>query len=164
VEDNWRLVVVLAAAAVVGVWLLVARALRKRRLAALEPFAKELGVFFHGGTFRGHVEGHAVRGDGEGEIPRLEPSRRGSILGLFTAGRRSVRVRVELSAPDAPSPDATKAAAAARKDLKDRGTDAALFEVALLGTELVFVLRGDAATPETAARLVRKALEAATAG
>ena len=163
-EDNWRLVVVLAAAAVVGVWLFVARALRKRRLAGLEPFAKELGVFFHGGTFRGHVEGHAVRGDAEGEIPRLEASKRGSLVGLFTGGRRAVRVRVELTAPDVPTPDVTKAAAAARKELRGRGTDAALFEVALLGTELIFVLREDAATPEVARLLVRKAIEAATGG
>ncbi len=162
-DDNWRLVVVLAAAAVVGAWLLVARALRKARLAGLEPFATELGVFFHDGTFRGHVEGHAVRGDGEAQIPRTEASKRGTLLGPFTPGRRSVRVRVELIAPDVPSPDTTKAAAAARKELKLRGTDAALFDVALLGTELVFVLRDDAATPELAARLVRKAISEAQA-
>ena len=162
-EDNWKLVVVLAAAAVIGVWLLVARALRKRRLAGLEPFAKELGVFFHGGTFRGHVEGHAVRGDGEDEIPRSEALKRGSLLGLLTGGRRSVRVRVELTAPGVSSPDATKAAVAARKELRGRGTDAALFDVALLGTELIFVLRDDAATPELAARLVRKAISEARA-
>lgn len=179
-EDEWKLIAVLAGAAAVGAWLMVARSLRKRRLAGLEPIARELGLFFHGGTFRGRFEGHAVRGDGESDIPRLEAPTRASLFDLFTSGPKAVRVRLELmgspvasgsgqsegraASASGTSPDATRAVAAARKDLRDRGTDARLFEVALQGTELVFVLRGEAATPEAVRRVVEKALRAARRG
>ncbi len=95
---------------------------------------------------------------------RLEASKRASLSGLFAPGRKAVRVRLELTSPGMPSPDVTKAAVAARKDLRDRGTDAGLFEVALQGTELILVLRGEAATPEAARRVVEKAIKAAGAG
>ena len=163
-EDLWKLIAVLAGAAAVGAWLLVARSLRKRRLAGLEPIARELGLFFHGGTFRGRFEGHAVRGDGASDIPRLEAPKRASLFDLFTSGPKAVRVRLELMGSPGASPDATRAAAEARKDLRDRGTDARLFEVALQGTELVFVLREEAATPEAVRRVVEKALRAARRG
>ena len=119
-EDIWRLAVALGAALVTGVWLLLAWALRRRkRLAVLGPVAAELGLAFHGDSFRGRYRGHAVRGDAVGEIPGRAVGKRSVILALLTFGERVVRLRVELTIPDASPPRGPKALAAVRRELKE---------------------------------------------
>ncbi len=170
-EDLWRPAVALAVMLVAGAWLFMAWASRKRKaLAALEPVAAELGLKFHGDTFRGRIRGHAVRGDAMGEVPGRE-SRRRSYLAPFSFGKREVRVRIELTAPDAPPPQAPKALAAVRRVLKGvragGGASGVSSEpgaqVALHGTEIVLVMRGDAIDAHLARRVVEMAIEAAKA-
>jgi hypothetical protein len=170
-EDLWRPAIALAVMLVAGAWVLAAWSSRKRKaLAALEPVAAELGLKFHGDTFRGRIRGHAVRGDAVGEIPGRE-SRRRSFLAPFSFGRREVRVRIELTTPDAPPPEGPKALATVRRELKGTrasggaGASAAEpgLQVALHGTEIAFIMRGDAIDPHLARRVVEMAIEAAKA-
>ncbi len=157
----WRLAVVLAASGATGAWLLIARRLRRSRLAGLKPIADDLGLHFHGGSFRGRFRGHSVRGDGGNAIPRTDAPSGRSLLDLFAVGRRAVRVRVELTTPELSSPETATAAIAARSELKAVGADASLYETALRGTELAFVLREDAAAPATVRRVLERAIDAA---
>jgi len=168
-EDLWRPAVALGIMLVAGAWILMAWASRKRkRLAALEPVAAELGLKFHGDSFRGRIRGHAVRGDAVGEVPGREPRRR-SFMTPFSFGKREVRLRIELTAPDAPPPQAPKALAAVRRELKGARAGAGAVssepgaQVALHGTEIAFIMRGEAIDPHLARRVVEKAIEAAKA-
>jgi hypothetical protein len=156
VEELWRPAVALGLVGGAALWLLLAWASRRRKgLAALEPVAAELGLKFHGDSFRGRYRGDAV-----GDIPGRE-SARGWLLAPFSFGRREVRVRVELTAPGAPSPQGPKALAAVRREFKDSGAERGACEAALHGTEVVFVMRGEAVDAHLARRAVEKAIEAA---
>jgi hypothetical protein len=115
---------------------------------------------FHGDSFRGRFRGHAVRGDAVGIVPGREPAR-GSVLAGFSFGAREVRVRVELTAPGSPSPDGPRALAALRREIKGDAAARGACEASLHGTEVVFILRGDAIDPHLARRAVERAIDAA---
>ncbi len=161
-EDLWKPAVALGGAAIVGAWLVMAWASRRRkRLAVLGPVAAELGLAFHGDSFRGRLLGHAVRGDAVGEIPGRDYGERSALLAPFSFGESVVRVRVELTSPGEPPPWGPKALAAVRREFKDSGAGRGACEAALHGTEIVFLLRGDAVDVQLARRAVEKAIEAA---
>jgi hypothetical protein len=162
--DLWTSVAALVFVAGTGLWLFLAwRSRRGKCIAALEPVAAELGLTFHGDSFRGRIHGHAIRGDAVGEIPGRDFGKRSGFLAPFSFGERAVRIRVELTAPDVPPPRGPKALAAVRRELKASDRERGACEVALHGTEIVFVLRGDAIDPHLARRVVEKAIETATA-
>jgi hypothetical protein len=172
----WRFLVGVGIGLLLLVLFLLSRVLRRRRNAHLEEIARALGCTFHGDSFRGRFLAHAVRGDAEDALPRggmpqmptfWDSARRAltvvstELLRVFVGARaseRTVRVRVELSSLGGKRPDAAGAAVALRRELKSRWPEAGLHEVSHAGTELLLLLRGEAAEPAKVKELVELAI------
>lgn len=160
-----------------------ARAARERR-ELLKAVADDLGCPFHGTSFRGRFLARAVRGDAVDVVPSGPTLRDGvraesvvvmvalgamlafraiaAALRASAAGTRMIRLRVELTTHGRSGPDVAKALAAVRSTLRDTVRDEGAFDVRTVGgTELLVILRGEAATVPTARRVVELAIEQA---
>jgi hypothetical protein len=160
--------------------------IRRKRMALLKDVCETLGCTFHADSFRGRFLSRAVRGDGVDELPRKGMSpKRGRLDGLVVsvmygavlAARamfgalsssaktsQALRIRLELCSVHEPSPDGAKAAAALRAELKRLYGGPPAFDVTTLGgTEVVIILRGEAATADTVKKMIELAIGSSAA-